>query len=106
MKKKQSEDGAGAPIPRRRFIRVLAAGGAALVAQSLPAPAVAAGRAAKPPRPRPEKGPAPALLREIENQKKSLAETLKTIRDYPLPAGSEPAVVFRARPRAARREGR
>jgi hypothetical protein len=45
----------------------------------------------------------PAVRKEIENQKVSMAKTLATIRDYPLLPGSAPAFVFR--PVAPRRRG-
>jgi hypothetical protein len=41
---------------------------------------------------------------EIERQKKSTRDALKTIRDYPLPAGSPMAFTFRPM-RAARKGG-
>jgi hypothetical protein len=47
---------------------------------------------------------APAVRAEIEKQKKDLATALKTIRDYPLPAGSPMAFVFK--PLRPRRDGK
>lgn len=97
----------GSSMDRRRFVQVLAASGAALLAGSLPraraaeksaAEARAATRAAaRQPRPLP-----PNLERDLRNQEKSMADTLRVIRAYDLPPGSEPATVFRAM-RARRR---
>jgi hypothetical protein len=90
---------------RRRFVHVLAASGAALLAGSLPraraaeksATAAATRAAARQPKPLP-----PNLERDLRNQEKSMADTLRVIRAYDLPPGSEPATVFRAM-RARRR---
>jgi hypothetical protein len=108
----EPKGGAGSRIPRRRFMMVLAAGGAAIAAGSLPlarAPHADAAEAAQAPAAKPRRAPAgttlpPEIVQEIENQKKSLGETLAVVRGYALPAGSEPAAVFRAM--RARREGR
>jgi len=89
------------PMDRRRFIHVLAASGAAILAGGLPR-AGAAARKAAPPR---AAKPFPASMeRELRNQEKSIADALKVIRAYELPPGSEPATVFRAM--RARRGGR
>jgi hypothetical protein len=95
------------PMNRRRFIHVIAASGAALVASGLAgrtedATAVAALPKAVAPNPR---RPLPArIAKEIQTQEKSLANILKVIRAYELPTGSEPATLFR--PMRARRRGR
>lgn len=91
---------------RRRFLRWLAAGSAAVAA----APVAAAARAAAPasrrakapalPAPRgaakPGAGPAvpPAMAEEIRKQKLNVEQALKAVRDYRLPPGSDPAFVF------------
>jgi hypothetical protein len=49
-------------------------------------------------------GPPAALRREIQKQKEYVAATVKAVRGYVLPAGSEPAFVFRP-VRAGRRRG-
>ncbi len=85
---------------RRRFLRLMAAGSAAAVAgpvataagatrpvrkTATPAPATTTGKASPPP---------VAVADEIHRQKTALEKSLKTLRDYPLPAGSEPAFTF------------
>ena len=79
---------------RRRFLKVVAMGSAAaLVSATLPRAGDAAGRTAA--KPRHSTGPRPpAIEAEVAKQKHSTADLLKTIRDYPLPAGSEMAFVF------------
>jgi len=81
------------PMDRRRFMGVLAIGGAAVLAGSVPRSLAAAPKAAapKPPKPVP-----PAVEKELRTQEKNLGDVLHTIRDYELPPGSEPATVFRA----------
>jgi hypothetical protein len=84
---------------RRRFLRLLAAGSAVAAAT----PAVLA-RAAAPKRPvrrdtvTAPRAPAtelpPAVAEELRRQRASLAESLKKVRDFPLPPGSEPAGRF------------
>lgn len=83
---------------RRRFLRLLAAGSAAAAMAPAAALAGAAPRSRKP-APKPPAGAVAAPGRavtaaEILRQKKLVEATLKTIRDYPLPPGSEPAFVF------------
>lgn len=83
------------PMERRRFMKLLAASGAALLAGAAPragarpAPPARAARGARAPAP-------PAVEKEIRSQKKALDETLRAIRSYELPPGSPPAVVFQA----------
>lgn len=90
------------PIPRRRFVKLALAGAAALAAAPLARAAEAAARV-KPAPPRDARRiPPQALRRELENQTRSVATIAKVVRDYPLPAGSPPATVFRA----MRRKGR
>jgi len=80
---------------RRRFLELLAAGSAAVLARPVAAlaspvkpAAPAAARAARPAR---HDRASPA---EIEKQKRDLAATLKAIRDFELPPGSDPSFVF------------
>jgi hypothetical protein len=78
-------------LSRRRFLALIAAGSAAVA--TAPARAIAA-----PAKARGVKLPAavsPKMAAEIEKQKKSTADTLKTIRAYPLPPGSDMAFAFR-----------
>lgn len=90
-------------MDRRRFVQLLVAGAA--VAAATPVSAVAraqtttASGTAKTARHAP---PSAAQRKEIDSQKKSLADALRVIRDFNLPAGSPPAFVFRA----LKREGR
>ena len=90
-------------MDRRRFVQLLATGAAVVVA----APTTAVGRAqastaaAKAPAAH-HAPPSAAQHKEIESQKKSLADALRIVRDFNLPAGSPPAFVFRA----LKREGR
>ena len=112
---------------RREFMRLLAAGSAAVLgspvvmtnanAAEKPAArsagaaasrrsAAAAPTATRSERARREPGARPALPEEIEKQKKYLADALKVIRDFPLPPGSPMAFAFRALPRrGSRRTG-
>lgn len=83
---------------RRRFMKLVAAGAAAVLSQPVERSLAAA--SAKRPAAAPEpKAVAPALRREIASQKKSVADTLKAIRAYKLPPGSRPAYAFRAQKR-------
>ncbi|HEX7078940.1 MAG TPA: hypothetical protein VF363_11000 [Candidatus Eisenbacteria bacterium] len=90
------------PMQRRRFVKLMAAGAASLLVPTTPGGTLAA--AAAPPRRRPGAPPEtpPAIAREVAKQKKSLADTMKVIRDYVLPPGSAPASVFRAMKRKER----
>ena len=95
------------PMNRRRFIRVFAASGAALVATGLAGRTEDATAAVAPPKaaaPKPRKPLPPRIAKEIRAQEKSLADILKVLRAYELAAGSEPATVFR--PMRASRRGR
>ena len=84
---------------RRSFLKILAAGSAAVATR--PAAGLAATRArhaptAKPAAPAHATAAPPAALRaEIERQKKDLDKILQTLREFPLPPGSSPAFVFR-----------
>ncbi len=75
-------------VSRRRFMALVAAGAAAVVT----APA----RALTPPKkttaPAPERPP--EIEKGVAEQKTLLAQQLKTLRDYPLPPGSDPAFLF------------
>ncbi|MEK7331010.1 MAG: hypothetical protein AAB113_09425 [Candidatus Eisenbacteria bacterium] len=79
------------PISRRRFMTLLAAGSAA----ALTAPARGLVAATAPPAKTKLTAPSPRMLAEIEKQKKVVADTLKVIRSYPLPPGSDMAFEFR-----------
>ena len=99
---------------RRRFLKLMAAGSAALMS----APAAGMARAATKPKTKPASAggaksseaaksqPIPAAVRaEIEKQKGFTAQALKAVRDYPLPPGSPMAFVFKpmkARPKKDR----
>jgi hypothetical protein len=87
---------------RRRFVKLLAAGAAAILSQpvekTLAAPARRARTSSAPGHPLP-----PAIEKEITAQKKSVADTLRVVRAYRLPAGSPPASVFRAERRSVPR---
>jgi hypothetical protein len=90
-------------IPRRRFVKLALAGAAAVAAAPLARAAEAASRV-RPAPPRDGRKPTPAALRrELENQKGQVAAIAKVVREYSLPAGSQPAPVFRAMPRPGRR---
>lgn len=89
-----------ARLSRRRFVAVLAAGSAALLAQ----PAVAAAAAPPAAKPKPASSPKPAApamsaaqRKEYDRQKASTLDTLKTIRAHVMPPGTEMASIFRAR---------
>ena len=83
---------------RRKFLKLLAAGSAAVAAR--PAQVLAAEpRTRRPARPPagplgPAAVPPPALRAEIARQQRELEKVLKTLRDYPLEPGSEPAFVL------------
>lgn len=83
-----------ATLSRRRFVAVVAAGSAALLAR----PADAAAAAAAKPRPR---AAAPVMTvvqrKEYDRQRAGTKATLDTIRAHVMPAGTEMASVFRAR---------
>jgi len=86
---------------RRRFMKLMAASAAALLAQ--PVERSIAATAARSPA-APEARPLSAALRkEIASQKKSVADTLKAIRAYKLPDGSRMAMVFHAEKRRTER---
>jgi hypothetical protein len=87
-------------MKRRRFVQFLAAGSAAALAGTAAGLADPIARLAEASSPDPEKAP-PELAKELENQKEYLAKTLRTIREYPLPPGSDPAFTFA--PRRARK---
>lgn len=83
---------------RREFLRLVAVGSAAAVTGRAGRAAAAAKRAAKtaatPAGSKPPESRSGPVRTEIERQKKSTADALKTIRDYPLPAGSPMAFSF------------
>ena len=83
---------------RRKFLKLLAAGSAAIATRPVAALAAdtRARRPARPPGSAPRTSAAlpPALRAEIERQQRELEKTLKTLRDYPLEPGSDPAFVL------------
>lgn len=88
-------------MERRRFMKLMAASGAAVLAGASPGSRAAAAVARKKPA-RSRKPVPPAVEKEIRSQKKSLDETLKVVRAFELPPGSPTAFIFRAMP--ARKE--
>jgi hypothetical protein len=80
---------------RRRFVALVAAGSAALIAQ----PGAAAERPRRRRTPSPKPAPHPPELskleREMARQRAGTLATLKQLRDYPLPPGGDLPVVFR-----------
>lgn len=80
-------------IPRRRFVKLLAASAATLAMSQDPARAATAStqrhRAAT------STSGSAALEKELKSEKKSVADMLKVVRSYKLPAGSPPALTFR-----------
>ena len=92
-------------LSRRDFVRLAAAGSAAIFAA--PAAALAAeATKRKKPAGASASAPSPALATEIKRQKDQLAQTLKTLRDYPLPPGSNPAFVLKPMKPARSRKSR
>ncbi len=98
---------------RRRFLKLAAAGAAAVAIQpartlatAAAAPATPASARARKPHARsagePRALPPPELRAEIERQKRELEKTLKTLREFRLDPGSEPAFVFSPMPPARR----
>jgi len=80
--------GASQGLTRRRFVALLAGGA---LASAAPVPAAPRKR-------RTSTVPAArdaAIERSIAQQKALLAQQLKTLREYPLPPGSDPAFVFK-----------
>ena len=84
-------------LSRRRFVRLLAAGSAAIAAS----PALAAKAATAPPK-KPATPPASkpaasaaALQKEFDRQRAGTLDTLKTLREFALPPGGDLPVVFR-----------
>jgi hypothetical protein len=55
---------------------------------------VAEAQAAKPARPTPARRLSNAAAQDLKKQKQFARQALKTIREFPLPAGSDPAFVF------------
>jgi hypothetical protein len=83
-------------LPRRRFIQLLAASGAAVAAGVAPRAGAAQGaKRAGLPVPL-SSAPTAAMRQELRKQEKSVADMLRVIRRYELPPGSPPASTFRA----------
>jgi hypothetical protein len=93
---------------RRSFLKLMATGSAAVLAGSATAVAAPARRPVRTPRTAPAAAPAMAAsASEIRKQKEQTAATLKAIRAYSLPPGSEPAFAFVPMPASPRsRAGR
>jgi hypothetical protein len=90
-------------VSRRRFVGMLAAGSAAVLAGpagAAPRPRAKAKAAAPPPTPPP---PTPEQ-KEFDRQRANTLGVLKTIRDFDLPPGGDLPVVFR--PLTGPRRGR
>ena len=102
------------PRSRRDFMRLMAVGASAMIA----APAAAAVKTAVKKAPAdttgrmrrsrggetvPTNGVHPMLPAELEKQKKSTADSLKTLRNHSLPPGAMPAYVFRPLAQKSRR---
>jgi hypothetical protein len=81
------------PISRRRFVALVAAGSAALLAPAAGAAPAAARRPAKPVPGAPARPS--ALQAELDRQRASTMAALATIRAHALPVGAESASVFR-----------
>ena len=98
-----------ATVSRRRFVTLVAAGSAALLAPSGAALAndgrthrkhVAAPAPPSPPQP----PPASAAQKEFDRQRAGTLATLKTLREFTLPPGGDLPLVFR--PQRNTRQGR
>jgi hypothetical protein len=87
-------------MKRRRFVTLVAMSGAALLTSPLSRAAATVTRATAGAAPG-RRSPSPAIRKEIQSQEKSLADQLKVIRGYTLPAGSPMAFAFK--PLRARR---
>lgn len=92
---------ADTPLSRRKFVTLIAAGSAALLAQPLASLAATkrkgAGHAAAAAHAKPGAATPAASKneKEFQRQRASTLDTLKVIRAHKLPAGTEPAFVFR-----------
>ena len=89
-------------LSRRRFVALVAAGSASVLAPAVSGAAAAKKSAAKPAAKAPPAAPAPAKpatpsaeQKEFDRQRASTQATLKTLREYALPPGGDLAVVFR-----------
>ena len=91
---------------RRGFLRLIAAGSAAAAAtpaaalartvtpRKRPAKPAPGAPGAKPAGPRDDAGLPPAVAEEIRRQKAAVEQSLRAVRDVPLPPGNGPAFVF------------
>jgi len=86
-------------LSRRRFVSLLAAGSAAVLAP----PVVGAPAPKSAPKPAPSAAPSTAQ-KEFDRQLANTKSALKTIREYKLPPGGDLPVVFR--PLSSPRRGR
>lgn len=92
---------------RRAFLKLIATGSAAVLATTATTAATTAAAAATAPARRSRSAPpaaprTPAVAAEIRKQKEYTAATLKTIRSFPLPPGSEPGFLFAPIPPVAK----
>lgn len=92
---------APATLSRRRFVAVVAAGSAAILARPAEAAAAAAKAATPAKKPAAAAPTAPAMTaaqrKEYDRQRSGTLDTLKTIRAHAMPAGTEMSSVFRVR---------
>ena len=85
---------------RRAFLKLVAAGSAAIMTGAV---APLARAATAPSKQKRATAASPAIQREIASQKAYVARALKVIREHQLPAGSDPAFTFSPlRPRRRR----
>lgn len=91
----------GSALSRRRFVTLVAAGSAVLLARPAAAADRRTGRKPAGTRTAPLSA---ATQKEFDRQRAGMLSTLKTIREAPLPPGGDLPVVFR--PRRTRRAGR
>ena len=83
-------------MSRRHFVTLVAAGSAALLAPPAGAAAPARPHAARPAAAKPASLSA-TTTKELNRQRASTLDTLKVLRDHPMPAGTELGLVFHAR---------
>jgi hypothetical protein len=81
-------------MERRRFVKLVALSGAAVLAAPLSGAPAAPARSVTHAPEAGQRALTPAVRKEIANQERSLAKTLATIRKFDLPPGSPMAFVF------------
>ena len=82
-------------MERRRFVKLVALSGAAILSAPLHGAAAAPARSAVPRAAGAHRAPTAAMRKEIANQERSMADMIRTIRAYELPPGSPMGFVFR-----------